>query len=77
MACRLVPRVARHGTRLQVSAYHLGMMAYFWLLATPAVGAVFGLYLYLSCLCGVHFDEAFSSLRVPNHKAITRMHITP
>jgi len=34
------------------------MLAYFWLLATPAVGLIFGTYLYLAvCYCGVHYDE--------------------
>jgi hypothetical protein len=42
----------------QALAYYLGMLAYYWLLATPAVGAVFGLYLYI-CItwAGVHYDE--------------------
>ena len=53
------------------------MLAYYWLLATPAMALVFGLYLYLSvCACHVHYDEAFSALRLPDFKAITRMHIT-
>lgn len=53
------------------------MLAYFWLLATPAVGLVFGTYLFLAVTFGgVHYDEAFSSLRVPHYKSMTRMHIT-
>uniref|UniRef100_A0A7S0RR47 Uncharacterized protein n=1 Tax=Chlamydomonas leiostraca TaxID=1034604 RepID=A0A7S0RR47_9CHLO len=64
-------------TRLQAIAYYGGMMAYYWLLATPAVGAVFGLYLYVGVVWGaVFYDEAFSSLRIPHHKALTRLHIT-
>ncbi len=62
---------------MQALLYYGGMLAYFWLLATPAVGLVFGIYLYVSvCFCGVHYDEAFSSLRVAHYKSMTRMHIT-
>ena len=39
---------------LQAMLYYSGMLAYFWLLATPAVGLVFGIYLFLSvCYAGV------------------------
>jgi hypothetical protein len=54
------------------------MLAYYWVLATPAMGFVFGLYLYVAVnWFHVHYDEAFSALRIANFKAITRMHITP
>lgn len=43
---------------MQVWAYYGGMLAYYWLLATPAMGFVFGLYLYISvCWFHVHYDE--------------------
>ncbi|GIL77238.1 hypothetical protein Vretifemale_6729 [Volvox reticuliferus] len=65
-------------TRLQAVSYYAGMLSYYWLLATPAVGFVFGLYLYLSvCWCHVHYDEAFSSLREANCKSFCRLHIGP
>ena len=32
----------------KVLAYYAGMMAYYWLLATPVVGLVFGVYLWAS-----------------------------
>lgn len=35
-------------SRLQAAGYYLGVLAYFWLLATPAVGFLFGAYLYIS-----------------------------
>ncbi len=39
---------------------------------------MFGLYLYLSvCWFHVHYDEAFSALRIADHKGLTRLHITP
>lgn len=62
--------------RFQMIFYYLGMGSFFWMLATPVVGLVFGSYLYLSStFFGIHFDESFSSLRIPNYKAITRMHV--
>jgi len=65
-------------TRLQVWAYYGGMLAYYWLLAIPAMGFVFGLYLYISvCWFHVHYDEAFSALRIANYKGLSRLHITP
>lgn len=65
-------------TRLQVLAYYGGMLAYYWLLAIPAMGFVFGLYLYVSvCWFHVHYDEAFSALRIANFKGISRLHVTP
>ncbi|GLI59475.1 hypothetical protein VaNZ11_001358 [Volvox africanus] len=65
-------------TRLQAVSYYAGMLSYYWLLATPAMGFVFGLYLYLSvCWCHVHYDEAFSSLREANCKSFCRLHIGP
>ncbi|KAG2491434.1 hypothetical protein HYH03_010220 [Edaphochlamys debaryana] len=64
--------------RLQAWAYYGGMLAYFWLLATPAMGFVWGLYFYISvCWCHIHYDEAFSSLREANCKSFVRMHIGP
>jgi uncharacterized membrane protein YgcG len=64
-------------SRLQLTAYYAGMLAYYWLLAIPAMGFVFGLYLYV-CVCWfhVHYDEAFSALRIANFKGLTRLHIT-
>lgn len=64
-------------TRLQALGYYLGMLAYYWLLATPTVALLFGAYLY-ACInwFGVHYDEAFSSLQVRDHKGFLRLHIT-
>ncbi|EFJ44074.1 hypothetical protein VOLCADRAFT_65342, partial [Volvox carteri f. nagariensis] len=65
-------------SRLQALSYYAGMLAYYWLLATPAVGFVFGLYLYISvCWFHVHYDEAFSSLREVSCKSFCRLHIGP
>jgi len=65
-------------TRLQGASFYGGLLAYYWLLATPVVGLVFGAYLYLSCNgLGVHHDEAFSALRLPGHKGFARLRILP
>ena len=61
---------------LQAGAYYLGMLAYYWVLATPAVGFLFGCYLYIAVnWFHVHYDEAFSALRIPNFKGFSRLHI--
>lgn len=54
------------------------MLAFYWVLATPTMGFLFGVYLYV-CInhFHVHYDEAFSSLRIPHFKGFSRMHITP
>ncbi len=64
--------------RLHVLAYYGGMLAYYWVLAIPGMGVVLGLYLYV-CVCWfhVHYDEAFSALRIANFKGFCRLHITP
>lgn len=63
--------------RLQAAAFYGGSLAYYWIFATPAVAAVFGLYLYIAVnWFNVHFDESFSSLRIANHKGFSRLHIT-
>lgn len=52
------------------------MLAYYWVLATPAVGFLFGCYLYIAVnWFHVHYDEAFSALRIPNFKGFSRLHI--
>ncbi|KAG7941523.1 hypothetical protein I3843_16G049200 [Carya illinoinensis] len=56
--------------------YYVSVFFYFWVLSTPAVSLVFGCYLYI-CVnwFNLHYDEAFSSLRIANYKAFTRFHI--
>lgn len=46
------------GHVLQALGYYVGMLCYYWVLATPAVGWLFGCYLYI-CVnwFGVHYDE--------------------
>ncbi|KAF5190616.1 Calcineurin-like metallo-phosphoesterase superfamily protein [Thalictrum thalictroides] len=57
--------------------YYAAVFLYFWVFSTPVVSLVFGSYLYI-CInwLNMHFDEAFSSLRIANYKAFTRFHIT-
>ncbi|KAL2457463.1 Calcineurin-like metallo-phosphoesterase superfamily protein [Forsythia ovata] len=56
--------------------YYASVFLYFWVFSTPIVSLVFGSYLYI-CInwLHIHFDEAFSSLRIANYKAFTRFHI--
>ncbi|XP_072958496.1 uncharacterized protein [Typha angustifolia] len=57
--------------------YYSSLFLYFWVFSTPVVSLIFGSYLYI-CVnwFNIHFDEAFSSLRIANYKAFTRFHIT-
>eukprot|EP01018_Ginkgo_biloba_P006074 Gb_19683 [translate_table: standard] len=57
--------------------YYICIFLYFWVFSTPVVSLVFGSYLYI-CInwLHIHFDEAFSSLRIANYKSFTRFHIT-
>lgn len=57
--------------------YYTSVFIYFWVFSTPVVSLIFGSYLYI-CInwFHIHFDEAFSSLRIANYKAFTRFHIT-
>lgn len=65
-------------TRIQTIGYYGGVLLYFWVLATPTVGFVFGLYLYVSGnWLHVHYDEAFSALQVADNKGFLRLHVTP
>ncbi|XP_068309028.1 uncharacterized protein [Pyrus communis] len=56
--------------------YYASVFLYFWVFSTPVVSLVFGSYLYI-CInwLHIHFDEAFSSLRIANYKSFTRFHI--
>lgn len=58
--------------------YYASVFLYFWVFSTPIVSLVFGSYLYI-CInwLHIHFDEAFSSLRIANYKSFTRFHINP
>ncbi|XP_058221028.1 uncharacterized protein LOC131331170 [Rhododendron vialii] len=58
--------------------YYASVFLYYWVFSTPVVSLVFGSYLYI-CInwLHLHFDEAFSSLRIANYKAFTRFHIKP
>ncbi|XP_075479193.1 uncharacterized protein LOC142520106 isoform X1 [Primulina tabacum] len=56
--------------------YYASVFLYFWVFSTPIVSLIFGSYLYI-CInwLHIHFDEAFSSLRIANYKSFTRFHI--
>ncbi|KAL0017336.1 hypothetical protein SO802_004405 [Lithocarpus litseifolius] len=63
-------------SRAGAYVYYASVFLYFWVFSTPVVSLVFGSYLYI-CInwLHIHFDEAFSSLRIANYKAFTRFHI--
>ena len=63
-------------SRRGAAVYYVSTFLYFWVLSTPAVALVFGNYLYI-CInwFNLHYDEAFSSLRIADYKAFTRFHI--
>lgn len=63
-------------SRLGACIYYASVFLYFWVFSTPVVSLVFGSYLYV-CInwFHIHFDEAFSSLRIANYKSFTRFHI--
>nr|XP_017217539.1 PREDICTED: uncharacterized protein LOC108195105 isoform X2 [Daucus carota subsp. sativus] len=62
--------------RVGAFIYYASVFLYFWFFSTPVVSLIFGSYLYI-CInwLHLHFDEAFSSLRIANYKAFTRFHI--
>lgn len=63
-------------TRLQTIGLYGGYLLYFWMLATPTVGFLFGLYLYISVnWLHLHYDEAFSALQTENFKGFLRFHV--
>ncbi|KAF5792364.1 putative calcineurin-like phosphoesterase domain, ApaH type, metallo-dependent phosphatase [Helianthus annuus] len=63
-------------SRGSATIYYVSVFLYFWVLSTPVVSIVFGSYLYI-CVnwLHLHFDEAFSSLRIADYKSFTRFHI--
>lgn len=64
-------------SRKLILIYYFSIFLYYWIFSTPVVSLVFGSYLYISInWFHLHFDEAFSSLRIANYKAFTRCHIT-
>ncbi|KAK8596795.1 hypothetical protein V6N12_065274 [Hibiscus sabdariffa] len=58
--------------------YYASVFLYFWVFFTHVVSLVFRSYLYI-CInwLHIHFDEAFSSLRIANYKLFTWFHINP
>ncbi|XP_073394214.1 uncharacterized protein [Physcomitrium patens] len=60
-----------------VLVYYATVFLYYWIFSCPIVSLVFGSYLYI-CInwFHLHFDEAFSSLRIANYKSFTRCHIS-
>lgn len=50
---------------------------YYWVLATPVVSLLFGGYLYMATnWFHIHWNEGFSSLKIPDYKSFLRFRIT-
>ncbi|XP_040998135.1 uncharacterized protein LOC121244170 [Juglans microcarpa x Juglans regia] len=65
-------------SRFETIRYYGSVFFYFWPLSTFVVSYMLGFYL---CICvsmfNLHYDEAFSSLRIADYKGFTRFHIKP
>ncbi|KAG2663741.1 hypothetical protein I3760_16G047800 [Carya illinoinensis] len=63
-------------SRLETVSYNVYVFLYFWPLTTFVISYVIGFYL---CICvsmfNLHYDEAFSALRISDYKGFTRFHI--
>jgi hypothetical protein len=75
-------QICQHGMdalpRYYTLIYYASVFLYYWVFSTPVVSLVFGCYLYISInWFNLHFDEAFSSLRIANYKSFCRCHIRP
>ncbi|TMW64187.1 hypothetical protein Poli38472_012809 [Pythium oligandrum] len=65
-------------SRTEMWRYYFSVLPYFWVLATPVVGVIFGAYLYIALnVFGRHYNEAFSALRIASYKNMLRMHVHP
>jgi hypothetical protein len=63
-------------SRVELWQYYLSLAPYFFVLATPVVGVVFGAYLYVSLnVFGRHYNEAFSALRIASYKNFVRLRL--
>ncbi|KAK2632347.1 hypothetical protein EUGRSUZ_L01670 [Eucalyptus grandis] len=63
-------------SRGTAAIYYASVLHYFWVISNPVVSLVFGSYLYVCAKwLHLHYDEAFSSLRIADYKGFTRFHI--
>ncbi|KAJ0403995.1 hypothetical protein P43SY_001389 [Pythium insidiosum] len=62
-------------SRMELWQYYMSVLPYYFVLATPVVGVIFGVYLYVSVnVFGRHYNEAFSALRIASYKNFVRLH---
>ncbi|GLD93761.1 hypothetical protein PINS_up002366 [Pythium insidiosum] len=65
-------------SRMELWQYYVSLLPYYFVLATPVVGIIFGVYLYVSVnVFGRHYNEAFSALRIASYKNFVRLHFQP
>lgn len=52
------------------------VVPFVWVVATPIAASIMGIYLFVNInYLGLHLNEAFSSLRIQDHKHFLRMHV--
>ena len=57
--------------------YHLSAFLFYFIFCAPIVSWIVGIYLFLAVnFLGVHWTEAFSSLRLDSYKNFLRFHVT-
>ena len=63
-------------SRWDAILYYAPAFSYLYILSSIAASLVLGSYLYI-CVnwFNLHYDEAFSSLRIADYKAFTRFHV--
>lgn len=65
-------------SRLQIIFYYITFLLYYSVLSIPIFSTILGAYLCISIIFfNIHWDEGFSSLRIPHYKSFLRFCITP
>lgn len=75
--CRAgTPNLFEGLSRLASFGYYLAFFLYYWLLSTPVFAFILGCYLFVALnYFLVHWDEGFSSMRIPHFKSFLRFKI--
>ena len=65
-------------SRFYRSLYHLTAFLFYFIFCAPMVSWIVGIYLFVTVnFIGIHWTEAFSSLRLDSYKNFLRFHIRP
>lgn len=69
-------RFAEDVTRLQVTAYYGYILFYYWIIVTPIVSFIIGLFLFISSTCwDLMYDGNFSAMQIEEFKHFLRFRI--